>query len=456
MTAAPWSAATLWLPSEEPLSASTAVTPVGRRPRSHGRAPASLRQGKHECDSGLLHGSTIAYAHRVTAAPPSLAPATPTVPPAHGSGPWPSGSSRCSRSVTGAGGSRTPGARTWSFSAVGPSWADSSRPTHFGWYFLGAAAALGVAVLPRIARRMAWPWLLVTGTGFASVWAWVLSTARGWDDFLRPLYRDDDYFAALPVTDIPGFLSEFTDNILTYATHVQGHPPGQVVLLALLDRVGLAHQWFVALLYVVVGSSSVTAAAVAMRSLAGSAGEQLGRRMLPAAILAPASVWIATSPDALFAGVLAWGTALLSIASARSRAGRPWFIPGLGAGLLLGLVPVPVIRSSADGPHRAWGALAYARLAGIRRCGPPRCPASRGVGRGRFRDHRWHRRHRGRVGSERCLGEALLVLLARQPRRTGHPRRPGHTGIPASCPPDRRDPLHCSSVWHSLQRSPAP
>ena len=202
-----------------------------------------------------------------------------------------------------------------------------------------AAAGLAVWLLPHLSRRLSWAWLLVASTGFAAGWAAVLTTARAWDDFPRPLNRDDDYFTALPIADIPGFIAGFTDQILTYATHIQGHPPGQVVLLALLDKAGLAEPWLVALGYVVVGTSAVAAAAVAMRSLAGDAGEDLARRMFPAAVLAPAAVWIATSADAFFSGVLAWGTALLAVACARWTAGRPWLLPGIGAGLLLGLCP---------------------------------------------------------------------------------------------------------------------
>ncbi len=231
--------------------------------------------------------------------------------------------------------------------------------------------SVGIAVLPRIAREWRWGWLLGAAVAFGSFWAWALSTARGWGDFLRPLYRDDDYFTALPVTDIPQFLTTFTDDLLGYATHVQGHPPGPVVILALLDRVGLAQPWLVALLYVVVGTSAIAAAGVAMKALAGEPGESLARRMLPAAALAPAAVWIATSPDAYFGGVLAWGTALLAVASARAARGcgsRSWLAPGAGAGLLLGLcpflsyglLPMGLIVFVVLWHTRAWGVFLFA------------------------------------------------------------------------------------------------
>lgn len=229
-----------------------------------------------------------------------------------------------------------------------------------------AVAALGVIGLPRLAGALPWRWFLVTVVGYGSVWAWALSTARGWDDFLRPLYRDDDYLTALPVPDIPQFLGSFTDQILTYAVHVQGHPPGQVVILALLDHVGLAQPWLVATIYVVVGSSAMAAAAVAIRALAGDQGETLARRMLPVGVLAPAAVWIATSPDAFFAGVLAWGVAFLAIAAKR-HSWQSRLIPATAAGLLLGLcpflsyglLPMGAVALAVLVHTRAWRVFAY-------------------------------------------------------------------------------------------------
>ena len=203
-----------------------------------------------------------------------------------------------------------------------------------------AFAALAVWLLPLAARRLGWWTLLATSWAVAAVWAWVLTLARGPMDFLRPLLRDDDYLTALPQPDMFGFLQAFTDNLLGYATHVQGHPPGLVVLLSGADSVGLAHPVVVAVMYVVIGTSAIIAAAVTVRVLADD--EHLARKMLPAAVLAPAAVWIATSPDAFFAGVLAWGVALLAVASARAARGegpQRWWWGALGAGVLLGLCP---------------------------------------------------------------------------------------------------------------------
>ena len=62
--------------------------------------------------------------------------------------------------------------------------------------------------------------------------------------------------------------------------------------------------------------------------------EPLARRAAPYAVLFPGAVWVGVSADGLFAGVLAWGVALLAVAVAQDR------LAGGGrraaAGLLLG------------------------------------------------------------------------------------------------------------------------
>ena len=54
----------------------------------------------------------------------------------------------------------------------------------------------------------------------------------------------------------------------------------------------------------------------------------------PFVAVAPTAIWIAVSADAYFAGVAAWGIALLALAASRTVR---WPIPvAAGAGLLLG------------------------------------------------------------------------------------------------------------------------
>ncbi|WP_315094221.1 hypothetical protein [uncultured Cellulomonas sp.] len=204
-----------------------------------------------------------------------------------------------------------------------------------------AVVVAGLVVLqgPRFARTAGWRLVLLAGWAASTAFAVLLAATDGFAAIAAPLTDENDYLAVVPlVAQDPGeFLRTFTDRALTYPVHVRGHPPGLPLLLGGLDRLGLGGEWWMAALVLVVGTSSVVAVGVTVRALAGAPGEETVRRALPAAVLAPAAVWLATSADALFAGVLAWGVALLAIASTRDGRSWPWTI---AAGLVLGLCPV--------------------------------------------------------------------------------------------------------------------
>ena len=68
-----------------------------------------------------------------------------------------------------------------------------------------------------------------------------------------------------------------------------------------------------------------------MRALAD---ESTARLAAPFVAVAPTAIWVAVSADGYFAGVAAWGIALLALA-ARGTARLP-LLAGAGAGLLLG------------------------------------------------------------------------------------------------------------------------
>jgi hypothetical protein len=84
---------------------------------------------------------------------------------------------------------------------------------------------------------------------------------------------------------------------------------------------------------VLVGSTAGTAVAVTVRAL-GS--ESTARAALPFAVLFPGAIWVGVSADGLFAGVLAWGVALLATSAARPGLDLPALAAALGGGLLLG------------------------------------------------------------------------------------------------------------------------
>jgi methylthioxylose transferase len=160
----------------------------------------------------------------------------------------------------------------------------------------------------------------------------------GWQrGFAGRLTARHEYLRQVPtVTDIGDAVRTFADRILDYQpdswiTHVSGHPPGALLTFVWLDRVGLGGGAWAGLLCLIAGSSVAAAILVAVRALAD---ERTARLAAPFVAVAPTAIWVAVSADGYFAGVAAWGIALLALAV--RRAGRRPELFAVGAGLLLG------------------------------------------------------------------------------------------------------------------------
>ena len=187
-----------------------------------------------------------------------------------------------------------------------------------------------------------------------------------------------------------------------------------------LGEIGLPGPLWAALLVIVVGCSATVAIALTVRRLAG---EQAARRALPYLALTPASVWIATSMDAFFMGVGAWGVALLVLGRGRFARILFWAAAGVLLGALpylsYGLVPylpIPVVVAVAVRPPLV-AVLARAGRGGggddrVRRRGLP--VARRGG------------RHPRAVGGRSRRRPPLSVLPGGQSGRT----RPAHRARP--------------------------
>lgn len=197
---------------------------------------------------------------------------------------------------------------------------------------LGLAAG-AVIWAPRLARRMSWRALLTACLVAAIAWPVLLAATDGLGYLPVPLESRYEYLADVPrVGDAGAFLRHFTEDLPDYRTHVKGHPPGMLLLLAQMDRIGLGGG--VAALVLVLGIAALApvAALVAARELASEAH---ARRAAPFLVFAPAAVWIATSADAMFAGAAATGIALFALAT--GRRGCAAHALALGAGVLLGV-----------------------------------------------------------------------------------------------------------------------
>ncbi len=204
-------------------------------------------------------------------------------------------------------------------------------------------AALLLWWVPRAAEALPWRRALLASGAVAAVWAMALAATLGPGALAEPLTTRWEYLTDVDqVGTIGSFLASFTDHVLhapgefQWTTHVAGHPPGALLAFVGLDRLGLDGAGWAAAVCIAAGASAVPAVLMTVRLLGD---EPLARRALPFVALAPAALWIATSADALFLGVTAWGIAALAHAAARrDRTGDLLALSGgllLGAGLLL-------------------------------------------------------------------------------------------------------------------------
>ena len=211
---------------------------------------------------------------------------------------------------------------------------------HVGWGTL-PAIAIGVAAVrwgPELAQRLSWRRLTLTAWATSVAWAFSLAMIDGWQrGFAGRLTAKHEYLRQVPgITDIPLAVRTFSSRILDYQpnswiTHVSGHPPGALLTFVWLDRIGLRGGAWAALLCLLVGASAAAAILVALRAVSGEATARLAA---PFVAVAPTAIWIAVSADGYYAGVAAWGIALLALAA--SNTARHPGLAAAGAGLLLG------------------------------------------------------------------------------------------------------------------------
>jgi methylthioxylose transferase len=241
---------------------------------------------------------------------------------------------------------------------------------------------LGAVLLwwaPRYAQRLTWRRLLSVSFVCAAAWAVALALVDGPRTLAEPLTTRWEYLADVDRVGVLGpFLATFTDHVrhvpgqFQWATHVSGHPPGALLAFVGLDRLGLGAPGWAAALCIVAGASAVPAVLATTKLLGG---ESVARRAAPFLVLSPTALWVATSADAVFLGVSAWGVCALAHAAARpDRAGDPLALAGgvlLGAALflsyglvLVGLLAVAVVVVRRRFRPLAVGAVGVAAVVG--------------------------------------------------------------------------------------------
>jgi hypothetical protein len=208
---------------------------------------------------------------------------------------------------------------------------------------VGTVPAVAVGVLavvygPQLAARLGWRPLLLTAYLTSVAWTLFLAMAEGFSTGVASkLTSTDEYLHDIPrVSGIAAMLHEFSARIVDrqpdqWTTHVGAHPPGAFLVFLVLNRIGLGGGGFAGVFCILVGASACIAVAVTLRALGA---EKFARSALPFGALIPGVVWIGVSADGMFAGVLAWGVALLAIGATRRGIVADAF--SLGAGLLLG------------------------------------------------------------------------------------------------------------------------
>jgi hypothetical protein len=211
---------------------------------------------------------------------------------------------------------------------------------HASWG-TGPAIVIAIAAViwgPHVAQRLSWRALTLGTWATACGWAFALAMIDGWQrGFAGRLTTRDEYLSQVPsITDIPAAVRTFSSRIADYqphswVTHVSGHPPGALLTFVWLHRIGLHGGAWAGMLCLLVGSSAAAAVVIGVRALAD---EQTARRAAPFVAVAPTAIWVAVSADGYFAGVAAWGIALLAVAV--HRAVRFQALLSAGAGLLLG------------------------------------------------------------------------------------------------------------------------
>ncbi|WP_322759244.1 hypothetical protein [Frankia sp. Cr2] len=152
-------------------------------------------------------------------------------------------------------------------------------------------AAVIVATWRNFHIRMRWGPLLVAGYAASLAWSLALASVNGLSGLAGPLGGPQGYLSELAAVDAGpmGFLRAYTQQAVSYGYGIRSHPPGLVMLLWALTRMGIRSPSALGVVLAALSASTVPLAAIAVRSLCHALA---ARRLVPVLVLAPWAVWI--------------------------------------------------------------------------------------------------------------------------------------------------------------------
>ncbi len=208
-----------------------------------------------------------------------------------------------------------------------------------GWStVLAPLVAFGVLVATARGRFEHARWGTVLALGWAGTFVWALSLALvdGAAGLTRSLQAPDNYLTDVPAVgdSALAYLRGYTDDAGDLSNAARGHPPGPVLLLWALHRLGLTERLTLGVLITALGALVTPLVLAAVR---GVCGEAAGRRLTPVLILAPYAVWVAVSVDVVVAVLGAAMVAMGVRASAGASTGRRAAGWAVACGVTLGV-----------------------------------------------------------------------------------------------------------------------
>jgi hypothetical protein len=167
-------------------------------------------------------------------------------------------------------------------------------------------------------------------------WALALAFADGLSGLTRSLRASINYAPDIAAIgrDPLAYIAHYTADLDTHTFAARGHPPGSVVLLWALQRIGVTNQLTLGTLITALGVVTVPLVLYVVRDVCG---ETTARRYAPILILAPYAIWVAVSMDGVVATLGAAAITAGVYASGSRRRGRTAALWSVLCGVLVGV-----------------------------------------------------------------------------------------------------------------------